>query len=74
MRGKLPVFQADNHSDPEVRDRDAESKGKAELYADGRRNLKHSEVQVGDSPCEAREDKQLFNPEPFTIVKKTGKL
>ena len=76
MRGKLPVFQADNHSDLEVRDRDAENKGKAKLYTDARRNAKYSEVEVGDQVLVRQEKTNKFstpfNPEPFTIVNKTG--
>ena len=76
MRGKLPVFQAENHSDLEVRDRDAENKGKAKLYTDARRNARYSEVEVGDEVLVRQEKTNKFstpfNPEPFTIVGKTG--
>ena len=63
------MFQADNHSDLEIRDRDAESKGKAKLYADARQNAKYSEVQVGDQVLVKQEkNKQVFYPvQPRTI-------
>ncbi len=47
IRGKLPDI-ATSHSDLEARDRDAEQKGKAKIYADNRRNAKTSDIEVGD--------------------------
>jgi len=49
LRTKLPIIQDRPESVlTEVRDRDSESKGKAKLYQDKKRNAKPSEIQPGD--------------------------
>ncbi|RXN12166.1 putative protein K02A2.6-like protein [Labeo rohita] len=47
IRGKLPDFTMPRN-DQEIRDRDAEQKGKNKLYADHRRGAKYSQLEVGD--------------------------
>ncbi len=46
IRGNLPDI-ATPHSDLEARDRDAEQKGKAKIYADNRQSAKTSDIEVG---------------------------
>ncbi|XP_038059532.1 uncharacterized protein K02A2.6-like [Patiria miniata] len=76
IRGKLPAFKPDDHTDLEVRDHDAESKAKAKMYADTRRNTKYSDVQIGDQVLVRQEKTNKlstpFIPDPFTVVSKTG--
>ncbi|XP_014667482.1 PREDICTED: uncharacterized protein K02A2.6-like [Priapulus caudatus] len=76
VRGKLPDFQADGRIDMEVRDRDAEQKGKAKIYADERRNAQYSGVDVGDKVLVRKEKTNkfstTFDPVPHTVVSKFG--
>jgi len=76
LRGKLPIFCADNCVNLEACDKDAEYKGKSKLYADVRRNAKYSEVEVGDQVLVKQEKVNKFstpfNPEPLRVVAKTG--
>lgn len=75
IRGKLPDFTMPQN-DQEVRDHDAEQKGKAKLYADHRRGAKHSQLDVGDQVLVRQEkiDKltTAFSQVPYTIVSRKG--
>ncbi|XP_050958284.1 uncharacterized protein K02A2.6 [Labeo rohita] len=75
IRGKLPDFTMPRN-DQEIRDRDAEQKGKNKLYADHRRGAKYSQLEVGDQVLVRQEktDKltTTFNPVPFTVVSRKG--
>jgi len=77
MRTKIPdIAERELHMNIQVRDRDAEQKGKSKLYADERRGAKYSEVTVGDQVL-LRQEKQNklttpFNPTPHTVVRKDG--
>ena len=76
MRNKLPYISTHPLLDTEVRDRDAEQKGKAKLYADARRGARHSAVSVGDKVL-VRQEKvnkltTTFGATPFTVVNKNG--
>ena len=76
MRGKLPDVTTNHVPDVAVRDRDAEQKGKANMYADARRGAQYSNVNVGDKVL-VRQDKinkltTTFGATPFTVVNKTG--
>lgn len=75
LRGKLPDI-ATPRSDLEVRDTDAERKGKSKIYADDRRGAKHSEVQAGDEVLLRQEklDKLTtnFNQIPHKVIGKSG--
>ena len=77
IRTKLPLTGAGYHPlDQEVRDRDAEQKMRAKLYADNRRGAKYSDVNVGDTVLiqQERENKLTtpFSPVPHKVVSKTG--
>lgn len=76
MRGKLPDVGEMRASELEVRDRDAEQKGKAKLYADERRGAKDSNVGIGDTvlvhPEKSDKFTTPFNPTPYTVVSRTG--
>ncbi|KAJ8369419.1 hypothetical protein SKAU_G00094470 [Synaphobranchus kaupii] len=75
IRGKLPDIST-AHADLEVRDRDAEQKGKSKIYADERRGAKYSDVDVGDTVLVKQEktDKLTtpFNTTPHKVVSKAG--
>ena len=76
MRNKLPDISTNPLLDMEVRDRDAEQKGKAKVYADARRGERYSAVSVGDKVL-VRQDKvnkltTTFGATPFTVVNKNG--
>ncbi|KAJ8362198.1 hypothetical protein AAFF_G00390670 [Aldrovandia affinis] len=75
MRGKLPDIST-AQADLEVRDRDAEQKGKSKIYADGRRGAKYSDVDIGDTVLVKQEktDKLTtpFNTTPHKVVGKAG--
>jgi hypothetical protein len=63
--------------DQDIRDRDAEQKGKSNLYADQHQNASESDIQVGDTVLVKRDRQQNkmdapFNPEPFQVVEKSG--
>lgn len=75
IRGKLPDITAP-HSDLEARDKDAEQKGKAKIYADHRRGAKTSDIEVGDQVL-VRQDKTdkfttTFHSTPHKVVHKEG--
>lgn len=74
-RGKLPNFTMPQN-DQDVRDHDAEQKGKNELYADHRRGAKSSPLDVGDHVLVRQEktDKltTAFSQVPYTVVFKKG--
>lgn len=76
IRGKLPDFNTPRCYDLDTRDKDAEEKGKAKLYADGRRRAKQSEVEVGDQVLVKAEKLNKFttnfHPTPYTVIDKTG--
>ena len=77
MRNKLSDISTNPLLDMEVRDRDAEQKGKAKVYADARQGARHSiGVSVGDKVL-VRQDKvnkltTTFGATPFTVVNKNG--
>ncbi|KAJ8344863.1 hypothetical protein SKAU_G00290560 [Synaphobranchus kaupii] len=75
IRGKLPDIST-AHADLEVRDRDAEQKGKSKIYADERHGAKYSDVDVGDTVLVKQEktDKLTtpFNTTPHKVVSKAG--
>ncbi|KAL1268572.1 hypothetical protein QQF64_033935 [Cirrhinus molitorella] len=75
IRGKLPDFTMPRN-DQEIRDRDAEQKGKSKLYADHRRGAKNSQLEVGDQVLLRQEktDKltTTFSPVPYTVVSRRG--
>ncbi|KAJ8389700.1 hypothetical protein AAFF_G00114060 [Aldrovandia affinis] len=75
MRGKLPDIST-AQADLEVRDRDAEQKGKSKIYADERRGAKYSDVDIGDTVLVKQEktDKLTtpFNTTPHKVVGKAG--
>ncbi|KAL1021685.1 hypothetical protein UPYG_G00016520 [Umbra pygmaea] len=76
MRGKLPDIGESSTTALEVRDRDAEQKGKAKLYADERRGVQYSKVDVGDTVLiqQDKTDKFTtpFKATPHKVVSKTG--
>lgn len=76
IRGKLPDICESHTAALEVRDKDAEEKGKAKLYADERRKAQYSKVDIGDTVLiqQDRVDKfsTPFHPTPHKIVSKTG--
>ena len=76
LRGKLPDLSDYNQADQEVRDRDAEKKGKTKIYVDEHRRARPSDVENGDQGL-VKQDKvnkftKPFNPTPYTVVQKTG--
>ncbi|KAJ8366291.1 hypothetical protein AAFF_G00363010 [Aldrovandia affinis] len=75
MRGKLPDIST-AQADLEVRDRDAEQKGKSKIYADERRGAKYSDVDICDTVLVKQEktDKLTtpFNTTPHKVVGKAG--
>ena len=76
MRNKSPDIYTNPLLDKEVRDRDAEQKGKAKSYADARRGAIHSAVSVGDKVL-VRQEKinkltTTFGATPFTVVNNNG--
>ncbi|KAJ8416538.1 hypothetical protein AAFF_G00358260 [Aldrovandia affinis] len=72
---KLPDIST-AQADLEVRDRDAEQKGKSKIYADERRGAKYSDVDIGDTVLVKQEktDKLTtpFNTTPHKVVGKAG--
>ncbi|XP_041471762.1 uncharacterized protein K02A2.6-like [Lytechinus variegatus] len=77
IRTKLPVA-SESLNDQELRDRDAEMKGKMKLYADARRGAKHSDVVPGDEVLVRREVASKmdtpFIPQPYTVVSRQGNM
>ena len=76
VRTKLPEFRIDGRVDLEVRDRDAEQKGKYAIYADQRRGAQYSNVDIGDQVL-VQQDKvnkfsTTFNATPHVVVSKAG--
>ncbi|CAL9687298.1 unnamed protein product [Knipowitschia caucasica] len=76
MRGKLPDICEMKTSALDVRDRDAEQKGKAKIYADERRGAQYSKVDIGDTVL-VQQDKidkftTPFNATPHKVVSKIG--
>lgn len=76
MRNKIPGFTQDPTPDFEVRDADAEQKGKSKIYTDERRGARPSDVDVGDVVL-VKQDKTNklstnFNEIPHTVVEKKG--
>ena len=76
LRTKLPHLTA-IPDDQEIRDRDAEKKGSAKLYADHKRRAEHSDTRPGDEVLvriEQRHDKleTTFHPEPYRVVARKG--
>jgi hypothetical protein len=76
MRGKLPDITMWHPSDREVRDKDAEQKGKAKVYADDRRGARYSKVEVGDQVLVRQEILNKFttpfSSTPLKVVRKNG--
>ena len=75
MRTKLPELREEVIA-TEVRDRDSGMKAKAKMYADNKRNAKHSDLSPGDKVL-VKQDRQNklstpFSPEPHEVVTKTG--
>lgn len=75
-RGKLPDICESRTTALEVRDKDAEQKGKAKLYADEQRRAQYSKVDIGDTVL-IQQDKMdkfttPFNATPHKVVSKTG--
>lgn len=78
VKDLLPSLRTDPHwqRDVEVREKDAMRKMQGKHYADGRRQAKHSEIEVGDSVMlrnfETGKLEPKFRLEEFTVVKKNG--
>lgn len=82
LRTKLPdsntMFQSSQApvDHQEVRDQDAENKGKGKLAVDDRRGARYSNIELGDKVLlrQERENKLTtpFNPTPHTVIQKTG--
>ena len=75
MRTKLPELREEVIA-TEVRDRESGMKAKAKVYADNKRNAKHSDLSPGDKVL-VKQDRQNklstpFSPEPHEVVTKTG--
>ena len=75
IRGKLPDITTPQR-DLEVRDTDAERKGKSKLYTDNKNRAKPSDVSVGDQVL-LKQDKTdkfttTFNKTPHKIISKDG--
>lgn len=75
IRGKLPDITAP-HSDLEARDKDAEQKGKAKIYADHRRGAKTSDIEDGDQVLMRQDKTDKFtttvHSTPHKVVRKEG--
>ncbi|XP_064638332.1 uncharacterized protein K02A2.6-like [Lineus longissimus] len=76
LRTKIPELGHGVGDDLEIRDRDAELKGKAKLYADKRWNASESDIKVGEMVF-VKQDRMNkmdtpFRPGPYTVVRKTG--
>lgn len=76
IRTKLPELKLFSGYDQDVRDRDAEQKGLAKLYADEKRHAKESDVRTGDKVLLRRENTGKldtpFRPEPCEVISKSG--
>ena len=77
VRTKLPdLYEPDLEIDTEMRDRDAEEKGKGKLYGDNRRHAKESEIKTGDEVLLKQQKTDKFStnfaPEPYTVIDKCG--
>ncbi|XP_057681919.1 uncharacterized protein K02A2.6-like [Corythoichthys intestinalis] len=75
IRGKLPDITTPQR-DLEVRDTDAERKGKSKIYTDNKTNAKYSDVSVGDQVL-LKQDKidkftTTFNRTPHKVISKEG--
>jgi hypothetical protein len=76
IRTRIPEM-LDSIKDLEIRDRDAEQKGKSKLYADLRRHAMSSDIQLGDSVLIKNEHVQNkldtpFIPEPYEVIARKG--
>ena len=77
IRTKMPMLKERPASgNDELRDKDAENKGKAKLYQDEKRNAKPSNITLGDKVL-VKQDKRdklttTFNETPHEVVGKNG--
>uniref|UniRef100_A0A669BA80 Gypsy retrotransposon integrase-like protein 1 n=1 Tax=Oreochromis niloticus TaxID=8128 RepID=A0A669BA80_ORENI len=76
MRGKLPNISEAKTTELDVRDRDAEQKGKSNISADERRGAEYSKVDTGDTVL-VEQDKvdkftTPFSATPHQVVSRTG--
>ena len=77
IRTKMPELR-EITEDQEMRDRDAEKKGAAKLYADLKRGARYSEIMPGDHVLLRREhggklDTPYYN-QPYTVVSRSGSM
>lgn len=75
IRGKLPDITTPQR-DLEVRDTDAERKGKSKLYTDNKNRAKYSDVSVGDQVLLKQDKKDkfttTFDKTPHKVISKHG--
>ena len=76
MRGKIPQFNFNSQEDPEMRQKDAEAKGKMKTYADKRANAKSPLIQKGDMVLLRQEKKNKlstpFEGIPYALFRKVA--
>lgn len=77
IRDKLPVIERSIDVDGELRDRDAEMKGKGKEYADRRRRAKTNDIKEGDEVVVKRQIitnklSTAFEPVIHKVIKRSG--
>lgn len=77
-RVRLPEFSSFQKDDSEIRERDAKKKSEVKQYADRKRYVKTSNIQVGDAVLVRNEKKgklePKYDPRPYTVVVKNGTI
>ena len=77
-RVRLPELSTFQKHDKEIQERDAKKKSQAKQYADRKRYVKPSSIQVGDAVFVRNENKgklePKYDPRPYTVVDKKGTM
>ena len=77
-RVRFPELSTFLNDDKEIRERDAKKKSQAKRYADRKRYVKTSSIQVGGAVLIQNEKKgklePKYDPRPYTVVAKKGTM
>ena len=77
-RVRLPELSSFQTDDSEIRERDAKKKSQAKQYADRKRYVQTSNIQVGDAVLVRNKKKgklePKYDPQPYTVVVKKGTM
>ena len=78
FRSRLPELLPPKFNDREIREKDAQQKLKAKVYADDKPYVKRNSFQIGDTVLVKNEKKaktlSFFEPKPYSIVKVKGSM